>query len=165
MNRADIETLYRRYGPMVLRRARRLLGNEQAALDAMHEVFIKAIKSGDGFRGEASHVTWLYRITTNYCLNQIRDSNRQRDLLDEHMPAKEHSSTPTDDDRLSVQKLLSDLPVELRDIVIYYYIDDMNHGEIANMLGVSRRTVGNRLETFRAIAQEKLELPAENRHV
>ena len=36
---------------------------------------------------------------------------------------------------------------ELREIAVYYFVDQMNHEEIAQLLGVSRRTVGNRVET------------------
>ena len=61
----NLEDLYRRYGPSVLRRARTLLGNDADAQDAMQEVFMKVMRSSDDFRGAASPMTWLYRVTTN----------------------------------------------------------------------------------------------------
>ena len=82
MDLSDIDILYRRYGPLVLRRARAILGDEEAAQDAAQEVFMRAMTKGHAFRGESSPVTWLYRITTNYCLNQIRDKSRRREIND-----------------------------------------------------------------------------------
>jgi len=71
-----IETLYRTYGPMVHRRCRQLLRDEEAAADAMQETFVRVLR-----RGERLHPRYpsslLYRIATNVCLNQLR-SNRRR---------------------------------------------------------------------------------------
>mgnify|MGYP001796784050 CR=1 FL=1 len=72
MDAPAIEALYRQYGPLVLGRAVRLLGNQQAADDALQEVFVRVVRGYDAFRKDASPVTWLYRITTNYCLNVLR---------------------------------------------------------------------------------------------
>lgn len=58
--------LYQRYGVLVLRRARALLNDEQAARDATHDVFVKVLSALDDFRQESSPVTWLYRATTNH---------------------------------------------------------------------------------------------------
>ena len=71
-----MDGLYERYGAVVYRRARRLLGDEHAAWDAVQEVFVRVLKHARRFRREASPTTWLYRITTNYCLNVLRDSAR-----------------------------------------------------------------------------------------
>ncbi len=118
----------------------------------MQEVFVWALRADSTFRGDASPVTWLYRVTTNYCLNVIRDSARRRDLLGTQQPSAV-ASRPVAEDQLAVTGILAQLPEELREIAIYYYVDDMNHDEIASILGVSRRTVGNRLDQFRSSAQ------------
>jgi RNA polymerase sigma-70 factor (ECF subfamily) len=138
---------------MVLRRARAILGDEQAAGDALQEVFIRALQSGSEFRAQASPVTWLYRITTNYCLNLIRDRSRRSQLLSENAPPAEGAARGTLDDQLTMAKLLERTPAELREIAIYYFVDQMNQDEIAEQLGLSRRTVGNRLEAFKAAAR------------
>jgi hypothetical protein len=67
MGHDHAEALYRRFGAFVLRRARVLLGEDEAAEDALQEVFVRVLCHHDGFRSEAAPVTWLYRITTNYC--------------------------------------------------------------------------------------------------
>src|SRR3954454_2212716 len=83
INRAEIEELYRRYGALVRRRARSILSDEHEAQDAMQEVFVRVIAAMAEFRGQSQPSTWLYRITTNLCLNRIRDNRRRRDRLAE----------------------------------------------------------------------------------
>ena len=158
MELAPIEELYRRHGAMVLRRARRILGNEEAAKDAMQEVFVKVMRERESFRGEASPVTWLYQVTTNLCLNKIRDASRRRALLAENVAHGEQASPEAaPEDRTAVAAMLAALPEELREIAVYYYVDEMNQDEIADVMKVSRRTVGNRLEEFRVVAKAALE--------
>jgi RNA polymerase sigma factor (sigma-70 family) len=71
------QDIYRRYGAVVYRRARRMLGDEQAAKDVCQEVFLRLFRSLPEFE-RASPVTWLYKVTTNHCLNLIRDEQRHR---------------------------------------------------------------------------------------
>lgn len=153
MDRVEIDALYRKYGPMIFRRARALLGEEQAAKDAMQEVFLRALRAGSEFRDEASPVTWLYQVTTNYCLNVIRDSSRRSDLRAERPPPVEASPAASPESQIMIANVLRNIPEQLRNIAIYYFIDEMNQEEIAALLGVSRRTIGNRLEEFRQVTQ------------
>ena len=64
--------LYRTHGGRVYARCLYLLKNKEEAQDALHEVFIKVQNNLDGFRNEASPLTWMTRIATNHCLNVIR---------------------------------------------------------------------------------------------
>lgn len=151
-----MDGLYERYGAVVYRRALRLLGDEHAAWDAVQEVFVRVLKHARRFRREASPTTWLYRITTNYCLNVLRDSARHsRKLQVEAGPSPSSAETvPHPDLRLTMVTLLSRLPRELGEIAVYHHVDRMSHEEIAAVIGISRRTVGNRLKEFqeRALA-------------
>jgi|SRR5215831_505660 len=156
MDRASIESWYRKYGPMVLRRARAILGDESAAQDALQEVFMRVMRRGDDFRGAASPSPWLYRVTTNYCLTVIRDRDRRRELLSTRGRPEQQVEPHAPEEKLTIARVLSQIPDELREIAIYYYVDKMNQDEIATLLGLSRRTVGNRLESFRSIAQSLL---------
>ena len=163
-----VEALYRRYGPLVFRRARTLLGSDEAAWDVVQEVFIRALRSREGFRNEASPTTWLYRITTNYCFNLTRDRIRQRAKIAERSgegsPALVGPASPGGDSQevhLLLAELLAKIPVELCEVAVYYYVDQMNQDEIAATVGTSRKTVGNRLREFRARAQTLLEPESE----
>lgn len=134
---------------MVLRRARSLLRNEAAAQDAVHEVFLRALQNGADFRAEASPTTWLYRITTNYCLNVLRNESRRRELWAQHAwpePVTEtHASA-----KLQVAQVLERIRPELQEIACYAFVDGLSQEEISDVLGVSRRTVGYRLAELRA---------------
>lgn len=78
----DVEALYRKYGPMVLRRCRSLLGNEERARDAMQDTFVRLLKSRESLTGEAPS-SLLYCIATNVCLNLIRAERRRPADCDE----------------------------------------------------------------------------------
>ncbi len=73
----DVEQLYRRYAPMVLRRCRRLLQNEELAVDAMQDVFVRLLTHKDRLHGRYPS-SLLYRMATNVCLNIIRDRKPER---------------------------------------------------------------------------------------
>ena len=153
MDSSAVDQLYRAYGPAVLRRARAILRDEEQARDVMQEAFIQAIEVGNGFRGDASPMTWMYRITTNLCLNRIRDHGRRSRLLAENARLDEVALEVAPDDRLTLTAILRSVPEHLREIAVYHYVDRMSHEEIAGIIGTSRRTVGNRLEEFKRIAR------------
>ena len=77
--RAAFDTLVRRYDQSVLRLALHMLGNEQDAQDVHQEAFIKAYRHLSNFRFECSFYTWLYRIVTNLCLDQLRRRKSRRE--------------------------------------------------------------------------------------
>lgn len=156
MDESPIDGLYRSYGPGVLRRARSLLGSEQAAWDALQEVFVRVLHNLDVFRGESSPMTWLYRITTNYCLNLLRDSARHKTRIRQHGLVLSAVDPDDPELRLTLLQVLHRMPDELCEAAVYHYLDRMTHEEIAEVMGVSRRTVGNHLKAFRDKAQQVL---------
>ena len=160
MDQASIEALYRTYGSMVLRRARTLLGDEHAAQDMVQEVFMKAIRAFSGFRGDSALTTWLYQVTTNQCLNVIRDGARRRRAIADRMPTSDLRQSSAED-RIGIDQILRQLPRELCEVAIYYYVDQMNQEEIAELCGISERTVRNRLKEFREAARDQLAIAPE----
>src|SRR4051812_30294696 len=85
LDAATVRRLFREHGPMVYRRALRILGNAADAEEALQEVFVRVLRGGEGFEQRSQVTTWLYRITTNYCLNFLRDNKRRRELLETHL--------------------------------------------------------------------------------
>lgn len=153
----DAAALYREYGAAVFRRAFQLLGSREDAEEAMHDVFTNVFRSAGGFRGESEVMTWLYRATTNLCLNRLRDGRRRAELTTAHWAPLRADREPSRADRLAlVRQLLARMPEELATVVAYHYVDEMTHGEIAQVIGCSRRHVGDLLERARAWAANEV---------
>jgi RNA polymerase sigma-70 factor (ECF subfamily) len=146
-----VEELYTRHSRSVYRRARDLLGVEDAARDIVQEVFMRVMKAGGRVPAEPSSAAWLYRVTTNLCLNRLRDGNRRGVLLSEKY-VQQDQTQPTNDIRTMVLTIMGQMPEEVQDVAVYFFVDELSYDEIARLLGVSRRTIGNRLAEFREIA-------------
>jgi len=143
LERGEVDALYRRYAGLVLRRARRILGDDQLARDICQDVFVQLVRAG-GTWDTPSPVGWLYRTTTNCCLNLIRGTRRWRDFL-RRLPPPQPITPP-----LSTQLVLRGIPERLHEIAIYYGLDDMSQDEIAMVLGLSQKTVSNRIRELRS---------------
>lgn len=147
-----IGLLFERHGPRVYRRALRMLGNTADAEEATQEIFIRVVRGADRFQDRSQVTTWLYQITTNYCLNFMRDRGRHAAVYEKHIaPQAEQaaefgSSRP--DDVAHIRTLIARAPEREAAAAIYVYLDGMSHEEAAEVLGVSKRTVGNLLERF-----------------
>lgn len=146
-----IQSLYSGYRGKVLKRARQLLWNEQAAEDATQEVFLRLLASDERTLVHPEPLAWLYRVTTNLCLNRLRDEKR-RAMLIARNPRTERQPENTAEVRAVVVDILRRVPSDLQEIAIYYHADGMTCDEIASLVGVSRRTIGNRLVEFQSVA-------------
>ena len=78
-SRAAFDSLVRQYEQQVLRLALHLTGNEHDAEDIYQEAFLKAYRYLGNFRFECSFYTWIYRIVTNLCLDQMRRRKTRRE--------------------------------------------------------------------------------------
>ena len=146
----DFDACYGKYSQSVYRRALQLLGDSESARDATQEVFLRVIRSGGQVPPEPTPTSWLYRVTTNLCLNRLRDQRRQKARLAETFGA-ERSVTAAGDSRVIVTEILSRMPEELQDIAVYFFLDELTYDEIAPLMGLSRRTISNRLAAFREV--------------
>jgi RNA polymerase sigma-70 factor (ECF subfamily) len=151
-----LDQIYDRYRTSMLRRARTLLSDPDRAQDAVQEVFLRAVEHRMAV--EAHLLPWLFRVTRNLCLSDVRDDRRRRRLR-ASQPVESHREQGSHA-RLAVKQLLARVPEELQQIAFCYYVDNLSHQEIAPMFGLSRRTVGNRLAAFQAIADQLFELEA-----
>lgn len=148
---AELAELYERFAPIVFRRARGILGNDELARDAVQDTFAKVISRWEQFRGDASPTTWIYRITTNHCLNQLRNRSGRQDKLhrrrDELRP-----DGPSAPDRIleasAVRALLETCDEETRRIIIHVFFDDMTREQTALVVGRSVPTVRKRIRGF-----------------
>ncbi|MCA9540778.1 MAG: RNA polymerase sigma factor, partial [Myxococcales bacterium] len=142
--------LYDAHAQQVYRRALRLLGNPADAEEAMQEVFIRAAAHLDDLQ-HGFAIRWLYRTTTNYCHNLMRDRRRRRELLDERGPRPE-ADRRTPDALMTLRDLLARADEKEAQAVIYVYIDQLPQSEAADLMGISVRSLAYLLASFRTWA-------------
>ncbi len=153
----ELRKTFSTHAPKVYRRALSILGDPEEAKDVTQEVFIKAIQESSGFRAQSQLSTWLYRITTNICLNILRDSRRRERLRRERIGPQEEVSAPAPpEDRLLIRQLLAQTDERWAAAAVCVYVDGMSYREAAEVLGVSKRTIGNFLTKFQEFAEQYL---------
>jgi len=135
-----IDRLYREHGHVVLRRARVLLRSEAEATDAVQDIFLSLVQRPEQLDGVASVTAWLYRATTHYCLNRLRDRRGRTRILETLQPGGVVAARS--EVLAQVRSLLDKLPEPLGEVAVYHYVDGMTYDEIAAILGCSRRQVG-----------------------
>jgi len=143
----DVEALYRSYGHSVLRRARQILASDDEAGEVLQEIFVGLVARPQQFAQRSSPSTFLYTVTTHACLARLRDRKNRLRLLDEQVkPWASELDPRTADAAVLVRAVLAQLPDDEARAAVYYHLDGMTHAEIADVLGCSRRHVGDLLE-------------------
>lgn len=149
--------------------AYRLLGSADRAEDAILESFTRAYRSLDRFRGEASFSTWLYRIVTNVCLDQLRGAARVPDSLDQSAEGERPREVPDESDNPArsvlqrrrqqvVHQALQRLSSPHRLVLVLYDLNGFSYEEVGRVLDVPVGTVKSRLNRARhALRQELVE--------
>lgn len=143
--------------------ALRMVGNEEDARDMAQEAFIRAYNSLTGFRGDSKFSVWLYRLTSNICIDFLRSRAKRRTVSmtwtddegeesgeleipdDTWSPEEQLDRTLT---RESVRRGLDSLSPPYREILVLREIDGLSYDEIGVVLGIEAGTVKSRI--FRA---------------
>ncbi|MFI6697392.1 RNA polymerase sigma factor [Streptomyces sp. NPDC050509] len=148
------ETLVRRHSPVMLQLATRLLGSRTEAEDAVQDAFVSAWRKLPEFRGASAFRTWMYRIVTNRCLNQLRARRPATDLDSVPEPAApEHRSSPARvaESHAATRALavaMAGLSPEQRACWVLRELHGMSYEDIAETVGISLQAVRGRV--FRA---------------
>ena len=147
----DVAAWYEKYGPMVIRRCRSILGNEEEALDAVQDVFLNLIR-GKMRLFDKFPSSLLYTMATNVCLNLLR--KKKREVLsclsdnDEYFVWIDEGFEQVEAVVL-LEAILKDESEENRTIYFMYHADGMTLKEIGEVVGLSVSGVRKRLEAFR----------------
>jgi RNA polymerase sigma-70 factor (ECF subfamily) len=157
----DVAAWYEKYGPMVIRRCRSLLRNDDEAMDAVQDVFLNLLRAQKRLR-PAFPSSLLYTMATNVCLNRIRAQKRELPMDffsggEEFFSAVDEGAGQVDAELL-VQAILEDESEQTRAICFMYHADWMTLKEIGGTVGMSVSGVRKRLETFKVRARLKLGL-------
>jgi RNA polymerase sigma factor (sigma-70 family) len=154
------DTLWQKYSPRIYSLVYNMTSNHEDANDLLLEIFSKAYRSINGFRGRSSFYTWIHAIAVNMTINFVKKRGRRVQMSLDDMDANVQNdkdfleltatNTPLREVDLSeLQKRLNEamqkLSVEHRAVVTMFDIQGMPHAEIARILGVPEATVRSRL--------------------
>ncbi len=149
-----LDQLLRRHHDKVWGICRRLAGNDADALDATQEALIAVATRLNRFDGKSRFTTWLYRVTTNACLDELRRRARQPLVgLDAAFESVDISAPPVDGlvaDRLLIDAALARLPEEFRVAVVLRDLLHLDYAEISEILDIPPGTVRSRIARGRA---------------
>ncbi len=150
----DIDSYFRKYSPMVLRRCKSILGDDDAAYDALQEVFMKLLKKQSSLKHQHPS-SLLYRIATNTCLNMIRDNKRL--VKDDGLAEKIAAVEKVEDQVLArdlIDRIFKRQESTNRLIAVMRFIDQMTLQQIADELKLSVSGVRKRLQKIATLAEE-----------
>jgi RNA polymerase sigma-70 factor (ECF subfamily) len=149
----DVEQTYRQYGPLVLRRCRRMLRDDARALDAMQDVFVELLRRHEMLDNTAPSAL-LLRMATNVCLNRLRTQRRHPEDRDEVVLMAIAAELPDRESQSSARGLLNKIfqreTESTLTIAVMHYVDRMTLEEVAAEIGLSVSGVRKRLRTLRA---------------
>lgn len=153
-DRQALDQLLREHQRRIHTICRRICGNDADAADATQEALIAVVKGLPRFDGRSSLSTWIYRIATNACIDELRRRNRRPTPgLPEHEQADPNplaASTPRDpaevvSARIDIDRGLQQLPEEFRTAVVLRDVAGLNYHEIAEVLNIAPGTVRSRI--------------------
>ena len=165
------EQLMRQHEGKMYAVALRMCANREDAQDCMQEAMIRAYRAIENFRFQSSFATWVYRITMNTCLDELRRRKvRQATSLDAMLdvgwsPAGGDSpegKALAGERKRELEKAIHSLPEDMRAAIILRDIQGYAYDEIANILDVNVGTIKSRIsrgrEKLREILADKMEL-------
>jgi RNA polymerase sigma-70 factor, ECF subfamily len=161
-DRDALEQLLRRHHDRIRALARRLCGNDADASDATQEALLAVVRGLGRFDQRAAFGTWVYRVATNACLDELRRRARRPVPADDAVFA----STPAGADpadvvsaRLDVDAALADLTPDFRAAVVLRDLCALDYAEIAEVLDIPPGTVRSRIARGRAAIAARLGNP------
>jgi RNA polymerase sigma-70 factor (ECF subfamily) len=159
------EQTVRRYGGRLLATAKRLLGNEADAADAVQDAFLSAFRHINQYEGQSRLYTWLHRILVNAALKKLRsrkghpeqsiegllprfrsDGHHAEALLDWRDPLEDAQREET---RATVRQAIDQLPESYRTILLLRDIEELDTEETARLLGLNEGAMKSRLHRAR----------------
>lgn len=148
----DLGHLYRTHITMTRQRCLRILGGHAMAEDIAQDVFVSFAETYGSKPPERAGAL-LYAMATHRAINALRDARRRTEILAQNPSA---GTIVPNELGVDLRRALASLDPELAAIGTYTYLDGMEQDEIAQVLGLHRRTVSRRLEAFRVAARALL---------
>ena len=146
----DLDDWYRRYAESIYRRCLRLCRDEQQAHDLAQEVFLRAHRYRESYRGDAAPLTWLFKLADHCFFDTLSKASPpvSRKELEAFLREEELGFEGSFMSHDLVARLLSRSDSEVRAIVVHRYFDELELDAIAERVGLNERTVRRKLLRF-----------------
>ena len=152
--------------------ALRMCGNREDAQDCLQEAMLRVYRAMSGFKGQSSFSTWVYRITMNSCLDELRRRKSRTAtsldaMLENGFSPSDESDTPEQsslrsEQRRVLERAIAELPEDMRAAIVLRDIQGCSYDEIAHALDANVGTIKSRIsrgrEKLRAVLSEQPEL-------
>jgi RNA polymerase sigma-70 factor, ECF subfamily len=146
------EAIYKQHAPRLYALASRMAGSPDAGEDLLQEIFLQAYRKLDGFKGDSTLGTWLYRLALNHCLDFVRSKQAKMlkvtDTLDAESSPQPAARRDTPIARIDLERALERLPDGCREAFVLHDVEGFDHREVAEMLGIAEGT--SKSQVFKA---------------
>ena len=164
-DRTAMDRLIRRHIKNVERLCRRMMRDPFDAEDACQEALLQIARRITTFKGHSGFGTWVYAVTRNICLNEIRSAARRRTELMDEVPDKVVESSEPHDlmaerlaQRLDIDAALSRVTPTFHDPLVLWFFCDMSYKDIADVLDRPLNTIRTQLDRGKDQLAELLQL-------
>jgi len=159
----NFDVLLKRHETRVISFAYRMVGNYESARDILQQAFLKILEQSDHYEPRALFSTFLYQVTRNLCINELKRSARRRSVsLDQELYSDADQVTflrdalPDDSDtpdtllgraevRAAIRKAIANLPPIYREVVVLRIFEELPYREISKITGAGENTVKSRM--------------------
>ena len=154
-SKADVERLFRQTQRAVWVRCMRMLGDAAEAQDVMQEVYMALLENPSPFEGRATPVTYVFAIATKRCVGRLRKKYLRGAQWEQSVAVLCSMAVPAPDAGEAVEvaqwvrRALEDEDPVTAELVTYCFVDGLTQSEAAELVGLSRVTVNQRLQQFR----------------
>ena len=138
----------------------RLTGNRADAEERVQDVFVRAWRKLQLFRGESAFSTWLYRLAVNVVLSSGRGASRagqRHTSLQDSVSADPPDRMPPEGLGIDLERSIAALPDGAREVFVLYDVEGYSHAEIARACGIATGTSKAQLFRARRLLREMLE--------
>ena len=149
--------LVRRYSGRLYTTAHRLLGSRADAEDALQRALLQCFRGASSYRPDWAVSTWLYRITTNTCVDELRRRAARREVAEQETPGRQDGTLPLPGFGLDLERALAKVPREARILLTLCYVDGLSYRELARIRGISVNTVKSQIARGKAILRDVLQ--------
>ncbi|MFY3790441.1 sigma-70 family RNA polymerase sigma factor [Ureibacillus sp. MALMAid1270] len=159
LDERDFQQIMHEHADYLLRLAFLYVKDWPAAEDIVQDVFITYYQKFEQFEERSSVKTYLSKITVNKCKDYLKSWRYRMQVLTNSFsvrPKNNPNRLVEKDERLELAKAVLQLPLKYREVIIYYYFEELSLIEVAQQLNLSENTVKTRLRKARILLKDEL---------